>query len=169
MDKISLCLATVTWVYISVILIELWPSISWIYRMSTSASNSELANVRRNIWGVICCSIAAREVYLLIILRTVWSDKGVPDGYTKKWLDWFLMNICFYIQAIFFDICIFSKQRKQWLRIMQQRMSLQRAEKADREKSSWIELRFDSRGFFIWMVIFCKNGTHSARDIVNTI
>lgn len=69
------------WIYFYDVLIELCPSISWIYRISTSASNKELANVWRNIWGVICCSIEAREVYLISVLRTVWSDKWEPDGY----------------------------------------------------------------------------------------
>ena len=30
--------------------------------------------------------MAAREVYLLIILRTDWSESTLPDWFTKKWL-----------------------------------------------------------------------------------
>ena len=84
--RISLCLAVVTCVYISVTLMELCPSISWIYRISTSASNKLVAKVCLNMWGVICKSISAREQYLFIILRTAWSDRGLPFWLAKKWL-----------------------------------------------------------------------------------
>lgn len=36
----------------------------------TSASKRLVAKVWRNIWGVICKSMEAREAYLFIILRT---------------------------------------------------------------------------------------------------
>ena len=82
--RILRCLATATWVYISVMVIELWPSISCIYRISTSASKRLVANVCRNICGVICISIDASSVYLFIMRRTAWSDKGVAAWLTKK-------------------------------------------------------------------------------------
>ena len=43
-----------------------------------------VAKVCRNICGVICNSMAAREVYLLIILRTDWSESILPDRFAKK-------------------------------------------------------------------------------------
>ena len=52
--RISFCLALETWVYISVVLIELCPSIRCIYLMSTSCSNKRVAKECRNICGVIC-------------------------------------------------------------------------------------------------------------------
>ena len=57
-----------------------------MYRISTSASKRLVANVCLNKCGVMCISIAARVVYLLSILRTAWSVKGLPDWFAKKWL-----------------------------------------------------------------------------------
>ena len=55
--------------------------------MSTSASRRLVAKVWRNMCGVMCRSMAAREQYLLIMRRTAWSERGAPDWFTKKWVD----------------------------------------------------------------------------------
>ena len=63
---------------------ELWPNISWIYRISTSALRRQVANVCRNMWGVICMLIFASLVYLFNILLTAWADRWVLLLLTKK-------------------------------------------------------------------------------------
>lgn len=60
-----------------------------------------VANVCRNICGVICISIDASSVYLFIIRRTAWSDKGFAAWLTKKESQ---ASISFESYLIFFKI-----------------------------------------------------------------
>ena len=55
---------------------ELWPSKDWMYRISMPASKSEVANVWRNIWGVIRLDAPIRFRYLLIIRLTGCGERA---------------------------------------------------------------------------------------------
>lgn len=108
MLNISFCFETVTWVYICVMLIELCPSMSCIYRISTPASRRLVANVWRNICGVMCISIPAIDAYLFIILRTDWSDSCCPCCPVKKTLGTarFILNGSFILFQDIYDALI---------------------------------------------------------------
>lgn len=72
--RMLFCLEVDTFVYISVVFIELCPNILCIYRISTSDSNNSVAKECRNICGVTCISMAASLRYLTIMLRTDSSE-----------------------------------------------------------------------------------------------
>ena len=91
--SISFCFDCETCVYICVTLIELCPSICWIYRISTFLSSNIVAKLCLNICGVIVLDKLFCSTILFKIKRTLCSDNGLSECFpgNKKSFDSFLV------------------------------------------------------------------------------